>query len=653
LMGVHMITLTIDNKSIEVPENSTVLQAARLAGIEIPTLCDHPELTPYGGCRLCLVEVEGARTLQPSCTLPVNNNMVVHTSSARISEVRKFVLTLLFSERNHFCPFCQVSGGDCELQNAAYKEEMPNWPLSPNFNTFPVDASHRYFVLDNNRCILCRRCVRACGELVGNYTLGVEERGARSLLVADYGVPLGGSTCISCGMCVQICPTGALIDRWSAYKGHDVQEDHAESVCVGCSIGCGITVAVRDNHITSIDGNYEAEINRGVICELGRYTPMADNRQRITSPLVRKDGKLVPATWEEAQKAVVAKLKDAKGKPNGVAALASTRLSAESLHLFKQLFAGTLGSSVVTSIEEGEYTAALSSLAEDTKKPFEAKLDALKAADCVVVLGADLSENHQVAGFIIKRKLNKDASLIVIDPKDNMLDDKAELTLKTKSKDQDVIAALTAAMTNPDDLAALDAAAKKLGGVTGVNLQKAALLLKAASAPVILIGKGFVKAQSAEALKALLAFAKLTKAVVVSTKGGANSLAAAQYKLDQPFKFDGAEVVYLALGDCEPSQRLAQALDKAPFMVVQASYISPLSARADVVLPVGTWAEQEGHYMNMDGRLQEAKKVATTPEKVHTNSMVLTDLVEGLGAKVNDHWKADLYQRAAMVELVK
>lgn len=648
-----MITLTIDNKSIEVPENSTVLQAARLAGIEIPTLCDHPELTPYGGCRLCLVEVEGARTLQPSCTLPVNNNMVVHTSSARISEVRKFVLTLLFSERNHFCPFCQVSGGDCELQNAAYKEEMPNWPLSPNFNTFPVDASHRYFVLDNNRCILCRRCVRACGELVGNYTLGVEERGARSLLVADYGVPLGGSTCISCGMCVQICPTGALIDRWSAYKGHDVQEDHAESVCVGCSIGCGITVAVRDNHITSIDGNYEAEINRGVICELGRYTPMADNRQRITSPLVRKDGKLVPATWEEAQKAVVAKLKGAKGKSNGVAALASTRLSAESLHLFKQLFAGTLGSSVVTSIEEGEYTAALSSLAEDTKKPFEAKLDALKAADCVVVLGADLSENHQVAGFIIKRKLNKDASLIVIDPKDNMLDDKAELTLKTKSKDQDVIAALTAAMTNPDDLAALDAAAKKLGGVTGVNLQKAALLLKAASAPVILIGKGFVKAQSAEALKALLAFAKLTKAVVVSTKGGANSLAAAQYKLDQPFKFDGAEVVYLALGDCEPSQRLAQALDKAPFMVVQASYISPLSARADVVLPVGTWAEQEGHYMNMDGRLQEAKKVATTPEKVHTNSMVLTDLVEGLGAKVNDHWKADLYQRAAMVELVK
>src|SRR5574338_799662 len=213
-----MINVTIDGKTIEVPEGTTVLRAAEKAGSFIPTLCDHPELTPYGGCRLCLVEVEGARTMQPSCTLPVSNNMVVHTDTPKVREARKFVLTLIFSERNHFCMYCQVSGGDCELQNAAYAEGMDHWPLQPNWQPYAVDASQKYFVLDHNRCILCRRCVRACGELVGNFTLGFEERGALSMLIAELGsTPLGESSCVACGSCVQVCPTGAIIERHSAY----------------------------------------------------------------------------------------------------------------------------------------------------------------------------------------------------------------------------------------------------------------------------------------------------------------------------------------------------------------------------------------------------------------------------------------------------
>lgn len=192
-----MVNITLDGKQIEVAEGTTVLKAARSANIEIPTLCDHPQLTPYGGCRLCLVEVEGMRTLQPSCTLPVMNNMVVHTDTPKTRDARKFILNMLFSERNHFCPYCQVSGGDCELQNAAYHEGMTHWALQPNWKPYPVDASHPYIIMEPNRCILCRRCVRACGELVGNFTLGFEERGANSNLIADLGVPLGESSCIS------------------------------------------------------------------------------------------------------------------------------------------------------------------------------------------------------------------------------------------------------------------------------------------------------------------------------------------------------------------------------------------------------------------------------------------------------------------------
>jgi formate dehydrogenase major subunit len=164
-------------------------------------------LKPFGGCRLCLVEVEGARTLQPSCTLPVNEKMVVLTSTSKVKAARKFVLTLIFSDRNHFCPYCQVSGGDCELQNSALDEGMSHWPFQPNWQHFNVDATHEYFVMDHNRCILCHRCVRACNQLVGNSTLGIEERGASSMLVADTGVPLGESSCVACGTCVSVCPT--------------------------------------------------------------------------------------------------------------------------------------------------------------------------------------------------------------------------------------------------------------------------------------------------------------------------------------------------------------------------------------------------------------------------------------------------------------
>jgi formate dehydrogenase major subunit len=146
-----MISVTIDGKKIQVPAGTTVLKAAEMAGVKIPTLCDHPHLTPYGGCRLCLVEIEGARTLQTSCTLPVSTGMEVRTNTPRVHEARKFILTLLFSERNHFCMYCQMSGGDCELQNAAYGEDMTHWPLQPNWHPYAVDGSDEHIVLDHNR----------------------------------------------------------------------------------------------------------------------------------------------------------------------------------------------------------------------------------------------------------------------------------------------------------------------------------------------------------------------------------------------------------------------------------------------------------------------------------------------------------------------
>jgi formate dehydrogenase major subunit len=638
-----MVNLTIDGKNIEVKEGTTVLRAAQSAGIEIPTLCDHPELTPYGGCRLCLVEIEGARTLQPSCTMPVSEKMVVKTTTDRIKEARKFVLTLLFSERNHFCPFCQVSGGDCELQNSAYVEGMTNWPLSPSFSTFGVDASHPYFVLDNNRCILCRRCVRACGELVGNFTWGFEERGAKSYLVADYGVPVGESSCVSCGTCVQVCPTGALIDRQSAYRGKDFQVGNIPTVCIGCSIGCSTTVAVRDNHIVRIEGRWSEGVSGGILCKTGRFIPVEDKRERIVTPLVRVNGELKPASLEDAIKSISSVLKPLSGKNgSGVAAIASTRLPVESLSLFKQIFADGMKSTMVTSTEEGWPTSVAALYSDETKKSFEGKVDALDSADCVVVVGADLANNHQVLGFMVKRILPTGTKLIVIDKDTNDFDPFAEVKIKASSgTNMDVIAAIKAAITGQKTS---DLAAKC--GLVETDVLAAGKVISEAEHPVFIYGRSLTSKDGKPALSVLLDLsASVKNATVISTKGKANSLAASQLHLDIPFEAGKHQACFVAIGDDDPSQRFLQRLEGIPFLAVSAAYHSKLTAMANVVIPVEMWAEIEGHFINVDGRLQKTNKALNPPVGVLGNNEALLAIANDLGISTNDSWKKEVTMR--------
>jgi formate dehydrogenase major subunit len=661
------IKLTINDKEIEVPAGTTVLRAAQMAGIDIPTLCDHPHLTPYGGCRLCVVEVEGVRTLQPSCTLPVSSGMVVRTDTPKTREAREFVLTLLFSERNHFCMYCQMSGGDCELQNAAYGEGMTHWPLQPNWQPYPVDASHKHFVLDHNRCILCRRCIRACGELVGNFTLGMQERGAASILVADLDLPLGESTCVSCGTCVQVCPTGALIDRVSAYRGRETDVEHIKSTCAGCSVGCGIEMIVRDNHLVRVDGDWNAPVNEGVLCQKGRFLPLEEERERVLTPMVRKNGALKVATWAEALQAVVSQLKPIIGKNgHGVAAVASTRLPAEALYTFKQLFAEKIGSQMVTSVEEGVTTALPGSVAQELLQPFEGQLNVLKTADCVLAIGTDLIDNHQVAGFFIKRNLPKGTKLIVVDPNDNDLHDLADFSLRPKKgSDYDLLLGLMAEIgqlgvkrgepAQPVDLSKYrPSEVSRATGIPAETIKAVAQLLASAKNPAFVYGKGITRGGFPTVLKALLDLARLVGALdaehsmVLSVKGEANSLAAYQYGLDKTFEAKDQQVVYLALGDDYTSERLIRRIEKVPFKIVQASYVSPATAVADVVLPVEMWAEQEGHYLNLEGRLQEVHRGLNPPEEVRSHVDILEAIAAQLDFSLDPGWRDELGKRVPM-----
>ena len=657
-----MVQITINKQQIDVPEGTTVLRAAEMAGINIPRLCDHKELTPYGGCRLCIVEVQGIRVPMASCTLPVSNGMVVETETEALKKSRKFVLSMLFSERNHFCPFCQVSGGDCELQNAAYHEEMTHWPIQPGWNDFPVDTSHTYFVLDNNRCILCRRCVRACAEMAGNFTLSVAERGAKSMIVADTDVPLGESTCIKCGSCVQVCPTGALIDRTSAYQSHDTNLQEIKSFCVGCSVGCSIKIMVRDNRIVRIEGDWDGPVNHGVMCQHGRYDTTNETRIRLTTPMMKKNGKLEPVSWDEALKAVQEKMQ----KEKSIAALASTRLSAETLAAFKDLFESKLHSKLVTSIEEGVPTAAVAKFAE-SHEGFEGKLDALKTADTVLCIGANVNRSHMVAGFLFKRNLNAGVNLINIDPDETSLDEIARLALKPKAgSDQTLILALQAVIAKEElerkslNIKDADARIKKAVAETGVSeadLTKAARLLAHAISPMIVFGKGVTAQRDEKLIEALYQLAVQVGAVdgersnILSLKGEANSQSASLMGLEQPFNPNGEKVTYIAVGDDYVAKKLVEKAAKSPYLVVQASYKSKLTEQADVVLPVSIWAEQEGHYINLDGRMRKTEKAVTAPENVRDNLDVLTDLAKRMKLTLDADWKKSIRERKSSVSL--
>ncbi|MEA3326818.1 MAG: 2Fe-2S iron-sulfur cluster-binding protein [Chloroflexota bacterium] len=628
-----MIKLTIDGKNIEVQEGTTVLKAAEATGIYIPTLCSHPQLTPYGGCRLCMVEVEGAPTLQPSCTLPAVNGMVVKTNTEKVMKARKFVLTLIFSERNHFCMYCPVSDGDCELQNRAYDEDMTHWDLQPNWQPFNVDASHPYIILDNNRCILCRRCVRACDELVGNYTLGFEERGADSLLVADYNVPLGESSCISCGTCVQICPTGALIDRQSAYQGKETEVEHHIGVCVECPVGCQRDVLTRDNRLVRIEGDWDAPLNHGLLCEKGRFLPLEDDRDRILTPLIRKDGSLKATTWEEALKVAAESFNNEKG----LAAITSTRLPAEDMALFKSIFGDNLKADLVTTLEEGKPTSSLAKMAEKLGKSFETSLESLKDTDAVLSLELDLVDDYQVAGFFIKRQLMNGTKLIVADSKDNKLAEATTMRFPlTSGEEADFLTQLLDAFENSSENPAL---------IEIVNV------LKESEKACIVYGEAFAANADETAITLLLNLAEKINARLIGVKGNANSMTAAQLELEAPINVEECQAAFILLGDEDPSQKLVKTLEEVPFVVAQTTYRSQLTGKADVVLPVAMWAEQSGTYLSLDGKMQKAIKSLDAPEGVLTSREVLQKIAKSLSIEPNMDWKASLMKRMPTVQI--
>jgi predicted molibdopterin-dependent oxidoreductase YjgC len=287
-----MPTLTINGQRVVAPEGATILEAARQAGIAIPTLCHHPDLSNVGACRLCVVTVEKARGLQTACTTPVAEGMVVHTHSADAVATRRFVLEMLLSDHPNACMTCEVNGA-CELQDLVYEYGV-EWPQHKGSrHTYPVDPDpNPFIVIDRNKCILCGRCVRACAEIQNRDIWSFAFRGFETKLVAGADQLLLEAGCESCGQCVAYCPTGALFDRMSVGKGRIGQVTRVRTVCSYCGVGCQIDLHVRRDggrgRVVRVTAAADAPVNGLALCVKGRYGyDYIHSPERLTRPLVR------------------------------------------------------------------------------------------------------------------------------------------------------------------------------------------------------------------------------------------------------------------------------------------------------------------------------------------------------------------------------
>ncbi|MEO8137652.1 MAG: molybdopterin-dependent oxidoreductase, partial [Betaproteobacteria bacterium] len=428
-----LVEFTLDGEKVSAFEDQTLIEIAKEHGKEIPYLCYKPGYRPDGNCRACVVEIKGERTLAPSCCRHPSNNMEVSTDSDRALHSQKLVLELLTAD----APPKDFKPGDNELTMWAGKRGVMSSRFAarqqPAFDNL-ADFSHPAMTVNLDACIQCTRCVRACREEQNNDVIGYAFRGGHSKIVFDFDDPMGASTCVACGECVQACPTGALAPAKEAYQV--VADKLVDSVCPYCGVGCQLTYHVKDNTIVRVDGR-DGPSNHNRLCVKGRYGfDYAHHKQRLTRPLIRKAGvpktadfRMDPenwrdifreASWEEALDlagGTLAGIRDQHG-PNALAGFGSAKGSNEEAYLFQKLVrtgfrtnnvdhcTRLCHASSVAALLEGVGSGAVSNQVSDVAK-----------AEVIFLIGANPTSNHPVAATWIKNAAKAGAKLIVLDPR--------------------------------------------------------------------------------------------------------------------------------------------------------------------------------------------------------------------------------------------
>ena len=392
------ITLTVDGKKLTVPAGTLLIEVCKSTGIEVPSFCYYPGLSLQGACRMCLVEIEKMPKLQTACTTPVTEGMVVTTENDKIKQARKSMLELLLANHPLDCPVCDA-GGECELQDMTFKYGAAESKFMDIKNHREEQQWSPVVYFDRPRCILCYRCIRVCGEGMDVWALGIQNRGSGSIIAPNKEDHL---ECEECGMCIDICPVGALTSGAYRYKTRPWEMKHVGTVCTHCGDGCKTTLGVRradtGMDIVRGDNRDKSGINGDFLCIKGRYAfDFANNTDRLSRPLVKRDGKFVPATWDEAIQLIAAKFKEAG---NSVGVIGSNRTSNEESYLLQKFARLALGTNNIDHHRTADFPAFASALAG--KANATASMRDVATAPAILLIGNDPTEQHPMLAWQIR-----------------------------------------------------------------------------------------------------------------------------------------------------------------------------------------------------------------------------------------------------------
>jgi NADH-quinone oxidoreductase chain G len=661
-----MFSITIDGRTTTAKPGTTILKAAKSVGIEIPTFCCHEKLDLYGGCRLCLVEVDQMPKLQLACATSVCEGMKVLTNSPRVVKARKGVLEFLLINHPIDCPTCD-KGGECELQNYVFRYGSDRSRFNEKKKRFIVDEKSAFddliigpqIVRNMNRCIMCTRCIRFIKQIAGENDLGGFKRGTRSEINSLPEIPIRNQYA---GNVTEICPVGALTSKAFRYKIRFWETKQIESICPFCADGCNLTLWVKNEKIYRVTSRRNDRVDEGFICDRGRFGyNFVNHPDRLKSPLMKKNDKLVPVSWEEALETIGNRLQKIKMDfgDDSVAGVGSTRCTNEDNYVFFKFFRTMIGTKNIahrvdlknpcSNLSDNGLSYGMANTIEDIEK-----------ARLIFILGCDLNVEHPIIALRVRKAFRKNNALVIVaNPKQTKLGDIAQYELIYRNGTE--VALLNGIMNwmiqekiyriKDERMVDLRNWLKdyeldkmtKIFGISEEKIRACAKLMAEAESLSILSGRESVHHyQSIDVVNALDNLLLLTGKsdqpqsginilqednnsigacdVFSSANVGAESsrsfgLVSARLNFRQILEEINAgkiKALYIMGNDPVrdfPDRKYVEGtFAKLDFLVIQDIFLSQTAKLADVVLPGASFAEKDGTFTNCEGRVQKNEK---------------------------------------------
>lgn len=631
-----LVKFKLDDRELTVPAGTLVIEAARRQGIEVPSFCYYPGLSLQAACRMCLVDVEKAPKLQTACTLVAMEGMVVRSNTEQVRQARKAMLEFLLTNHPLDCPVCD-KGGECELQDMVFRYGADTSRFIEEKVHMPEEKWSPVVYYDAPRCILCFRCVRVCDEGMDVKALGVGQRGVMSVIIPNKGDHLD---CEECGMCIDICPVGALTSGAYRYKTRPWEMQYVGTVCTHCSNGCKTTLSVRNHQIIRGNNRDLSGINKDFLCIKGRYGfDFAHHPERLKLPLVRREGgKLLPASWEEAMGEISRRLAEIRAKhgADAIAFIGSNRTTNEENYLLQRIARAQIGTNNIDHHRTADYAGLIAALGDDAPQSL-CTIEQLGAAKAILLVGNDPTDQNPLVAWQIRTAVrNGGARLYVINPSRIKLARQArQFVQAAPGAEASVIRCLATGLSELEaeqtvDVMALKSALQKESDVvivfgaeiTGARI--ADLLALGTQLPghtrYLALGDysnsrgasdmgllpdflpGYARAADAAELKR---FAKLWGAASLPAQPGLTARqmmgAAASGKL---------KALYVV--GANPAKTFATKLDRLKLLVVQEMFHTETTEHAHVVLPAACAYEKSGTVTNTAGEVQPLRKALET-----------------------------------------